>query len=50
MILGVLTKTFCKIFRETRGVVSLVSLFFRGPQRGQRAVEGTEGQRGERGL
>jgi hypothetical protein len=36
---------FRETFHETRGVVSLVSVFFRGQQReerGQRAVEGTE--------
>ncbi len=41
-----MTNAFCK----TRGGVSLVLLFFRGPQRGQRAVEETEGRREDRWL
>ncbi len=38
---------------RNKRVVSVVSLCFRGdrgPQRGQRTVEGTEGRRGDRGL
>jgi hypothetical protein len=46
---GVLTKHILLNISQTRGVVSLVSLFFRGPKRGKRAIEGTKCCKRDRG-